>query len=105
MRKELEYPPFRHLIRHIFRGRSLEKTEFYSNQWRKKLEAEPVSGVEVKGPALAPIEKIKGYYRFHLFYLTASVSSCLKQLKKRREDFPLDPEIHDILDVDAHQMS
>ena len=105
MRKELEYPPFRHLIRHIFRGRSLEKTEFYSNQWRKKLEAEPVSGVEVKGPALAPIEKIKGYYRFHLFYLTASVSSCLKQLEKRREDFPLDPEIHDILDVDAHQMS
>ena len=105
MRKELEYPPFRHLIRHIFRGRSLEKTEFYSNQWRKKLEAEPVPGVEVKGPALAPIEKIKGYYRFHLFYLTASVSSCLKQLKKRREDFPLDPEIHDILDVDAHQMS
>ncbi len=105
MRKELEYPPFRHLIRHIFRGRSLEKTEFYSNQWRKKLEAEPVPSVEVKGPALAPIEKIKGYYRFHLFYLTASVSSCLKQLKKRREDFPLDPEIHDILDVDAHQMS
>jgi primosomal protein N' (replication factor Y) len=105
MRKELEYPPFRHLIRHIFRGRSLEKTEFYSNQWRKKLEAEPVSGVEVKGPALAPIEKIKGYYRFHLFYLTASVFSCLKQLEKRREDFPLDPEIHDILDVDAHQMS
>ena len=105
MRKELEYPPFRHLIRHIFRGRSLEKTEFYSNQWRKKLEAEPVPGLEVKGPALAPIEKIKGYYRFHLFYLTASVSSCLKQLKKRREDFPLDPEIHDILDVDAHQMS
>ena len=105
MRKELEYPPFRHLIRHVFRGRSLEKTEFYSSQWRKKLEAEPVLGVEVKGPALAPIEKIKGYYRFHLFYLTASVASCLKQLKKRREDFPLDPEIHDILDVDAQQMS
>ena len=105
IRKELEYPPFRHLIRHIFRGRSLEKTEFYSNQWRKKLEAEPVLGLEVKGPALAPIEKIKGFYRFHLFYFTASVTRSLKQLEKRREDFPLDTEVHDILDVDAHQMS
>ena len=105
IRKELEYPPFRHLIRHIFRGRSLEKTEFYSNQWRKKLEAEPVHGLEVKGPALAPIEKIKGFYRFHLFYFTASVTRSLNQLEKRREDFPLDAEVHDILDVDAHQMS
>ena len=105
MRKELAYPPYRHLIRHIFRGRSLEKTEFYATEWRKILDAEPVPGLEVKGPALAPIEKIKGYYRFHLFYLTATVQEALKGLAKKRAIFPLDTEIHDILDVDAHQMS
>lgn len=105
MRKELEYPPYRHLVRHIFRGRSLEKTEFYAQQWKRKLDENPVKGVEIKGPSMAPIEKIKGFYRFHLFYLTHSVSACLRQLESRRENFPLDPEIHDLLDVDAHQMS
>ena len=105
MRRELAYPPFRHLIRHIFRGRSLEKTEFYATEWRKVLDAEPIPGLEAKGPALAPIEKIKGYYRFHLFYLTSSVQESLNHLAKKRAIFPLDNEIHDTIDVDAHQMS
>ena len=105
IRKELEYPPFRHLIRHLFRGRSLEKTEYYSNQWKKKLTESSFSGIEIRGPAMAPIEKIKGYYRIHLFYLTSSISICLKNLERLRNQFPLDPEVHDILDVDAQQLS
>jgi len=105
MRRELAYPPYRHLIRHIFRGRSLEKTEFYSNEWRKLLDAEPLTGVDVKGPALAPIEKIKGYYRVHFFYFTESIKPTLGSLTTKRATFPLDPDVHDILDVDAHQMS
>ena len=105
IRKELEYPPFRHLIRHLFRGRSLEKTEYYSNQWKKKLTESSFSGIEIRGPAMAPIEKIKGYYRIHLFYLTSSISICLKNLERLRNQFPLDPEVHDTLDVDAQQLS
>lgn len=105
MRKELEYPPFRHLIRHIFRSRNEEKTQFYSNQWRRILDLEPMHDVLVKGPAPAPLEKIKGYYRFHLIYLTVSVKKCLEQLKAKRSSFPMDPQVHDILDVDAMQMN
>ena len=33
MRKEFKYPPYRHLIRHLFRGRSLAKVEFYTEKW------------------------------------------------------------------------
>ena len=104
IRKELAYPPFRHLIRHVFRGRNIEKTEYYADQWRKKLNETKLEGIEVKGPGLAPVHKIKGFYRVHLFYLTSSVTKCLRQLEKERQDFPLDPDIHDLLDVDAQQM-
>ena len=105
MRKEFEYPPYRHLVRHVFRGRSEEKTSFYAEQWGKVLENNPIRGLEVKGPAAAPLEKIKGYYRFHLFYFTHNVTSFLKGFDERRKKFPLDKEVHDILDVDAQQIS
>ncbi len=105
LRKELNYPPYRHLIRHVFRGRGEEKTRFYAEQWRKQLDQSKLSGVEIKGPAATPLAKIKGYYRYHLFYLSSSVSHCLSQIHKIRNEFPIDREIIDIIDVDAHQVS
>jgi primosomal protein N' (replication factor Y) (superfamily II helicase) len=105
LRKEFGYPPFRHLIRHLFRGRSSEKVEFYAQQWRNLIDANPISNIDVKGPAPAPLEKIKGYYRYHLLYLTTSVRPFLSEFEKRRKEFPLDRDVHDILDVDCHQLS
>lgn len=104
-RKEFAYPPYRHLIRHIFKGRSLEKTSFYAEQWRKVLEESPIKGLEIKGPAPAPMEKIKGFYRIHLFYFTNHVTRFLRQYDLKRKEFPLDKDIQDILDVDAVQIS
>ena len=41
--------PFRHLIRHVFRSRSLEKTEFYINQWKNFLNERPIADLIIKG--------------------------------------------------------
>ena len=105
MRREFNYPPYRHLIRHLFRSRSEAKVEFYTNKWSNLINENKVDNITIKGPAPAPIEKIKGYYRYHLFYFTDSVKKALLELGKLRQNFPLDPEVHDILDVDAHQIS
>lgn len=105
LRKEFGYPPYRHLIRHLFRGRNEEKVEFYAQQWKKLLEANPIPQVDVKGPAPAPLEKIKGFYRYHLLYLTGAVRPFLDQFHPRREAFPLDKDVHDVIDVDCHQLS
>ncbi|HCR37324.1 MAG TPA: primosomal protein N', partial [Opitutae bacterium] len=37
-RREFHYPPHRHLIRHIFRGRNPEKVAFVAEQWVRMLE-------------------------------------------------------------------
>ena len=105
MRKEFNYPPYRHLIRHLFRSRSEAKVEFYINKWTKLVNESNFEEITVKGPAPAPIEKMNGYYRYHLFYFTCSVRTALEKLGDIRKQFPLDPEVHDILDVDAHQIS
>ena len=104
LRRELGYPPFRSLIRHLFRGRSSEKTEFYTQQWANSLNEKPIAGLSVRGPAPAPLEKMKGLYRHHLFYFTNEVSKVVRELEERRRSFPLDREVHDILDVDAQQI-
>jgi primosomal protein N' (replication factor Y) len=105
MRKELRYPPYRHLVRHVFRGRGEEKTRFYAEQWRKKLDSSNLTGIEIKGPAATPLAKMKGYYRYHLFYLTSNVSKCLLKIHANKMDFPIDKEIIDFIDVDAYQVS
>ena len=105
MRRELRYPPYRHLVRHVFRGRGEEKTRFYAEQWKKKLDSSNLTGIEIKGPAATPLAKMKGYYRYHLFYLTSNVSKCLLKIHANKMDFPIDKEIIDFIDVDAYQVS
>jgi primosomal protein N' (replication factor Y) len=105
MREEFGYPPFRHLIRHLFKSRSEAKVDYYSSAWAKELDRHNLEEMTIKGPAPAPLEKIKGYFRYHFFYFTKSVSSTITKLSEIRKDFPLDPEVQDILDVDAHQIS
>ncbi|MBL61961.1 MAG: primosomal protein N' [Opitutae bacterium] len=105
-RKEFGYPPFRHLVRHLFRSRSEAKATFFTEQWSLRLrEIVDPTEIEVRGPASAPVEKIKGYYRFHLWYFMHSISKSLPKIINLRREFPLDEEVSDVIDVDAQDLS
>jgi primosomal protein N' (replication factor Y) len=104
-RREFNYPPFRHLIRHLFRGRNPDKVNFYIAQWLKVLEENMEGQLEIRGPAPAPIEKIRDEYRFQLWYFAPSASRVISQLAKLREQFKMDKEVIDLIDVDPMNMS
>ena len=104
-RREFNYPPFRHLIRHLFRGRNPDKVNFYIEQWLKLVEKEMHGELEIRGPAPAPIEKIRDEYRFQLWYFTPSASRVIQKLAKLRERFKMDKEVIDLIDVDPMNMS
>ena len=104
-RREFNYPPFRHLIRHLFRGRNPDKVNFYIEQWLKVLEENMEGQLEIRGPAPAPIEKIRDEYRFQLWYFAPSASRVISQLAKLREQFKMDKEVIDLIDVDPMNMS
>ncbi len=105
LRKEYHYPPSRRLIRHLFRGRNAEKVAFYAEQWAKRAEAALKGVAEIRGPAPAPIEKAKDFYRFQVWYFVAGVTQVAPILKQVRAEFPLDPEVIEILDVDPVDLS
>jgi primosomal protein N' (replication factor Y) len=104
-RREFNYPPFRHLIRHLFRGRNPDKVNFYIEQWLKVVEERMDGQLEIRGPAPAPIEKIRDEYRFQIWYFAPSASRVIGSLMALRDGFKMDKEVIDLIDVDPMNMS
>jgi len=101
-RREFAYPPYRHLIHHLFRSPSREKLEFYTKQWLQRVA--PVlkeRGVEVRGPAPCPVERIQNFFRYQIWYFTPNVTQIVGFLQKERQAFKWDSELIEVLDVDA----
>ncbi len=103
-RQEFNYPPYRHLLHHLIRGRNREKVAFFAQQWAKKLDEELLPDfpdLEIRGPAPCPIEKAKDHYRFQLWYFTSSPTRLVPRLQTMRKAFRWDKELIEVLDVDA----
>jgi primosomal protein N' (replication factor Y) len=100
VRSRFGYPPQRHLIRHLFRGSNPDKLKYFAEQWSKKVREALDGRVELRGPAPAPIEKIRDEYRWQLWYFTASVSKVIGDLSRLRNEFKWPGDMKEMLDVD-----
>ena len=100
MRRDFHYPPYRHLIQHLFRGPNPDKLKFYAEQWAKMVEKTLGDRVELRGPAASPIEKIKDEYRWQLWYFTHGVTKVVPELVRLRDGFAWADDITQVLDVD-----
>lgn len=103
-RREYEYPPYRHLIRQIFRGPNPEKVLFFAENFVRQAEAKLGADAEIRGPAPAPLQKVKDAYRFHIWYFVQSVTRTIPILEALRRDFPQDRDVANIFDVDPIQV-
>ncbi|HOG91951.1 MAG TPA: primosomal protein N' [Opitutaceae bacterium] len=100
MREQFRYPPYRHMLHHLFRGANPEKLKFFAEQWAKQVEQRFGDRIELRGPAPAPIEKIKDEYRWQLWYFTESVSRVISELNQLRSEFAWPEGLTQVLDVD-----
>ena len=100
MRKQFNYPPYRHLIHHLFRGPNPEKIKFYAEQWLKQVEQALGRLVEIRGPSPAPIEKVKDEYRYQVWYFTTRTSHVVETLVKLQNGFAWADDVSQVLDVD-----
>src|SRR3954468_6719278 len=82
VRHKFAYPPYRHLIHHLFRGPNPEKIKFFAEQWVKQVEKTFGATVEIRGPTPSPIEKVKDEYRYQLWYFTHHVTKVVAELAK-----------------------
>lgn len=105
LRKQFGYPPYRHLIHHLFKGPNPEKLAFVADQWAKLVEKELGDKVELRGPSAAPIEKIKDEYRWQLWYFCSSVTRVVGALVSLRERFPWPEGVAQSIDVDPANLA
>lgn len=104
-RKEFGYPPYRHLIHHLIRGQNQEKVEFYAKQWVQQVaKGLQQRGVEIRGPAPCPVERIQNMFRYQIWYFTPNVGRIMPFLNEQRRSFKWDPDLIEIVDVDAQHL-
>lgn len=100
VRQKFAYPPYRHLIHHIFRGPNPEKIQFFAEHWVKQVEQTLGSAVEIRGPVPSPIEKVKDEYRFQVWYFCAGASKVVPELVKLQATIEWPDDVVQVLDVD-----
>ncbi len=105
VRRDFRYPPYRHLIHHLFRGPNPEKLKFFAEQWARLVEKTLGDRVELRGPSASPIEKIKDEYRWQLWYFTNAVTKVVPELARLRGEFAWPNDITQVLDVDPANLA
>jgi primosomal protein N' (replication factor Y) len=106
-RKALSYPPFGELARIIIRGDQQDQLHDFAGYLARRLtEALEPSGkhFRVLGPAMAPIAKLRGQYRYHI-QLQGEDGEILRQAIRSATSHLDSPDrIHWVVDIDPISM-
>ncbi|MBQ4107597.1 MAG: primosomal protein N' [Lentisphaeria bacterium] len=103
VRSLLGYPPYTHLIALYFRGEDEDETVSYGEAVTRQLRGISGDDIRISGPCPAPIERIKGKYR----YLTVIRGNRLGVVRRYLRELVLHGgprSVEMIVDVDAQSL-
>jgi len=98
-RKELLFPPFRHIIKLTMRSRS-ERGVIKAVEALKAYLVDKVEDLEIVGPAPSPISKIRGFYRWNILLKGKNRSLMCDILKKALKGYRKPMDVFLAVDVD-----
>ena len=106
-REQFGYPPFRRLARFVVRGERESQAGAFANTLGEKIRSfiqKDELDITLLGPCAAPLSKLRGKYRFHMFLNSESLSPLLKLIQEVTESIKTPDEIQWIVDVDPLDM-
>jgi primosomal protein N' (replication factor Y) len=106
-RKELGYPPYTRLARILLAGKNQQQVQEETALLVRKLSQAAKmfkQNILIRGPAPAPLERLKDDWRFHLLISAPNSKTLANFLDKARGNFKTAKEINLTLDVDPMQM-
>ncbi len=107
MRRQVAYPPFGRLARVVVRSPSDALAEQMVDRIAELIQkAAKEKGVEVQltGPAPAPVEKLRGKFRFHLLVQAGSTVQLQPVIQRATEQVEAIEDVQWIVDVDPQDM-
>jgi primosomal protein N' (replication factor Y) len=109
-RRALNYPPFSRLVHLRLEGPRAEEVEAKAVRLGEALRQEHKPGVkthgqiEILGPAPAPIEKLRGRYRWQILLKGEKSASLLERANQARAILPRSRSVRLHVDVDPYSM-
>jgi primosomal protein N' (replication factor Y) len=100
-RKELSYPPFTRLVCITLRSKSAERASFLAETLAKAIEPHLPESAIIAGPAPAPIEKARGYYRVQIILRARSVGKMVEAIRTAVKNIKWPSDVTYAIDVDA----
>jgi primosomal protein N' (replication factor Y) len=105
IRRDYSYPPYAHIVRHIFRGRSDTKVWVCMERWKQFVLEHTTPGISIRGPIWAPRLKVNGVYRGSLFFFVDHPETCMPVLTQLFATIKLPGDVADTWDVDPIDFS
>ncbi len=105
-RRELGYPPFSHLINVTLQSADANRLRKVAGKLGRILEANKEEGIDVLGPAPAPLTRIKGKWRWQIILKGSEITQMRELLKKSLSQLkePASGRVRISLDVDPMGM-
>ncbi len=101
-RRAFHYPPFSRLVQLLVRHEKADRAETLARRLARDLAAHPLArGVRISGPAPAPLERLRGKWRWQLLVRAAS-GSRLRRLVREVAGEPPMSEL--TIDVDPYNL-
>ena len=100
----LDYPPFTHLIAVHFRGEDESALVEFATKFTEELRPYAHDGIRLSGPSPAPIERIKGKYRYMLLIRGKRMKLFRQALRVLTLHRPVPRGIEVYADVDAQSL-
>lgn len=104
MREMLMYPPAGHLITVFFRSDDLEQCRQYSLDFMEHLRPLCHKDIIVTEPGPAPIERIKGRYRYMIVFRGQKMHVLQRQLRRMLLESKPVKGLDVYVDIDAHSL-
>jgi primosomal protein N' (replication factor Y) len=100
-RRQLQYPPFSHLVCLELRSRVEARAQFVAAALSERLRKELAPQAAVAAAAPAPLPKVKGWYRFQIMIRTRAMQAVAARLKVALQAARLPADVPYSVDVDA----
>ncbi len=105
IRKQFDYPPYGRMTRIVVRGSSQTQTEQFADTIAERLNRSlPDESYRLLGPAPAPMEKLRGKYRFHMILQFRSSEEMFDALREAQAKLQPPEDLQWIADVDPIDM-
>lgn len=103
-REQCNFPPITHAVLITVRSEHETHASFSAETLARRLRENLPNEYSIGDPTPAPLEKLQGYFRFHILLRGEAIIRLSRLLKDTLDKLPFPPDVDVAVDVDPYQL-